>query len=551
MSNKALPPIKVVKGQLAAEERLACQQSFETFFKSAWANSIEPRTEFEDSPHYKLLFEWAQILGTGEFKKRYPDKDGLIIDIPPRSLKSTIFNIALPVWVWLNNPDKKFLCISYGNDLAVNFSVKRRDLIRSKWFKNLFPEVKIKPDMDTKGKFNNDQTGYMICGSPGAIATGFGGNIIIVDDLLKADDAYSKATRESANRFFDGTLTSRRNNPAQDVFLIVNQRLHESDIVGHLTNTPEKLARWVVIDIPMEAEETKTFVFPISGTKWLRKAGNVLLPKMNTRSFRNGQKARPRVWSGQYQQKPSPPGGFIFDPDRWGSGSFYDPTLPPPDPEFQLISVDCAWKSADENDFTAIHCYGINGANRWLLDFQTERMNYIEQCDNIRKMRAHFPKVSYILIEEAANGYAVIKQLSSEMTGITAIKPEGGKESRAVAASADQTHTFLPDPQKDPRVQPLIDNFAHFAGEGTVEHDDDIDAYSQAMNWLRERFWSTAHLDKEYEKTLEHKPEDSKTGDVCPGCGKNTVAREGRKWSCTNCPSTGEGNRMKIIRAGF
>jgi len=266
----------------------------------------------------------------------------------------------------------------------------------------------------------------------------------------------------------------------------------------------------------------------------------------------------PRVWSGQFQQKPSPPGGFIFNPDRWGASggvaSFWNPTGAIPDPEFQLITVDCARKSAAENDNTCVMAMGVNGSQRWILDIDMRVMTYNEQIDSIRTMRKKFPKVSYVLIEQAANGFAVIKQLQEEMTGIIPIDPEGGKESRAVAASADMENTFWPDPARDPRIQSHIDNFANFAGEGSVEHDDDVDAYTQAINWLRMRFWGQDHLDKAYAE-IQRKPGelklDTDAKELCPGCEKATVVRVGSEWHCTNCPSQGSGSRNRIVRQGF
>lgn len=531
--------LKSTQQQLLTAERNAYRSDFGQFFKAAWSE-LEPNVPFTDSPHYDLLFEYGQLIGSGEFKSLYPDKKGLIINIPPRTLKSITFNVALPAWVWTHSPHKRFLTISYGKDLAVSFSVKRRDLMRTRWYTSHFPEVRIKEDADLKDRYDNDKTGYMVCGSPGAIATGYGGNIIIIDDLLKADEAFSKQSRESANKFFDNSLTSRRNNPAEDVYLIVCQRLHEADIVGHLLKTePDE---WVVIDIPMEAEDDRTYLFPLSNRKWIRKKGHTLLPERFTPSWIRSEKRRPRVWSGQYQQHPSPAGGFIFDPDRWG---IYDPTVQV-DPDFQIMSVDCAWKSAEENDLTAIHVYGVSGIKRWLLHRYTAHMNYIQQLESIREIRRTFPKISYVLIEEAANGYAVIKQLREEMTGVEAIKPEGGKESRAVAASADQSNVFLPMPEKETWVQhEWIDNFAHFTGEGSIEHDDDIDAFSQAMNWLRSRFWGTEHLDKQYAEIQKAGSRNSGIEETTPGtcraCGQPAKVT-GDGWACTVCKASGRMN---------
>jgi predicted phage terminase large subunit-like protein len=544
--------LKNAAQQVLIAERELYRSDFGAFFRAAWEESLEPRVPFTNSPHYDLLFEYAQAIGTGAFKELYPDKQGLIINIPPRTLKSLAFNVALPAWVWTHSPEKRFLTVSYGKDLAISFSVKRRDLMRTKWYQSHFPEVKIKEDADLKDRYDNDKTGYMVCGSPGAISTGTGGNIIIIDDLLKADDAFSKLSRESANKFYDNALTSRRNNPAEDVYLIVCQRLHEGDIVGHLLkNEPDE---WVVLDIPMEAEEERVYRFPITDRTWRRKVGHTLLPERFTPAWIKREKRRPRVWSGQYQQQPSPAGGFIFDPDRWG---FYDPTAAKIDPETQLMSIDCAWKDAQENDLTAIHVYGVSGVKRWLLHRYTQHIGYVVLLDKVRELRKQFPKISYVLVEEAANGYAVIKQLSEEMTGIVPIKPEGGKVSRAIAASADMPNVFIPMPERETWVQrEWIDNFAHFTDEGSIEHDDDIDAYSQAMNWLRSRFWGTELLDKQYDEVTRKENaaagiELAKPG-TCRACGSPAAVDESAgTWACSICKARGRLGSRAYQKTGF
>jgi predicted phage terminase large subunit-like protein len=548
MSTSIIPDLKSASKQLLTAERQHYRSDFGAFFKAAW-NQLEPRLEFTPSPHYELLFEYAQLIGSNDFKKLFPGKQGLIVNIPPRTLKTLIFNVALPAWVWTHTPEKRFLTISHKKELVEAFQVKRRDLMLTEWYRRHFPEVKLKEDANRRDSFYNDLTGHMLCGSPEAVPTGLGCNLLIVDDLLNPEDAYSKLTRERTNRFFDGSLRSRRNNAAEDSFLIVCQRLHESDIVGHLLKLESEA--WVVLEISMECEEDKDYRFPLSDRVWRRKKGTRLLPDRFPDSEIAAYKRHPRVWTGQYQQHPSPAGGFIFDPDRW---SFYDPTKPV-DPDFQIMSVDCAWKSADENDQTAIHVYGVTGVKRWLLHRHTARMNYVEQLEHMRKIRSTFPKISYVLVEEAANGYAIIKQLREEMTGIEAIKPEGSKETRANGSSADQRNVYLPLPEKETWVQrEWIDHFAQFTGEGSVDHDDDIDAFSQAMNWLRSRFWSTEYLDKLYEKEVlgvkapTPEIEQIPTG-TCRACGQ-PARIAGNVWTCTECKASGRLNAA-VIQQGF
>lgn len=527
---------------LIATDRQELPKSFSLFFHDAWEQVMEPHTKFNDSPHYELLFEYSQLIGSGEFKKRFPDKKGLIILIPPRTLKTKIFTIALPAWIWTFAPWKKFLCLSYGEELAGPFSQDRRNLLLSTWYQKRF-KLELRDDANEKRRYENQHGGY--CFSSGTVATGFGGNVIIVDDLLNARYSYSKARRQQVNKFWDDALTTRRNNAAEDVYLIVMQRLHSNDLVGHLL--AKEKDEWVVLDIPMEAEETRDYVFPISGKIWTRVKGDILVPVMNDKKHIASEKKNAKKWVSQFQQKPSPPGGFIFNPDKWIP---YDKA---PDLDFQILSVDCAWKSGKENDKVALMVVGVDGPKRFVLAWRHEHMSYVGILEAIRGFRKQYPKISYVLVEEAASGASVIKQLSEEMPGLIGIVPKDDKEARAHSASADldSGQCYIPNPETDIRVQSeIIDTFAEFQGDGSIEFDDLVDAFTQAVNWLRSRYFGTEHLDKLYKEITEAgKPPE--TGDKCPGCGENTVVREGSLWACSSCKSTGRGTSSKITKVGF
>jgi predicted phage terminase large subunit-like protein len=219
------------------------------------------------------------------------------------------------------------------------------------------------------------------------------------------------------------------------------------------------------------------------------------------------------------------------------------------------MSVDCSFKALKDSDLVAIHVYGVAGPDRWLLGRDTQRRDFPSTLAGIRDMRASFPKVSWVLIEDKANGPAVISILQTEMAGVIAITPDGGKESRAHMAAADQVsgHVILPDPKKLHWVQPFVDNFAAFNGEGSVDHDDDIDAMTQALNWLRTRHcgvsdWMQKQIDK-LAKTADHKL----CVEFCPECRKKTVERDGEQWACTFCKAHGlaRGSRLRTFRQGM
>ena len=291
------------------------------------------------------------------------------------------------------------------------------------------------------------------------------------------------------------------------------------------------------------------YVFPISKKVWDRPQGHVLLEKRFPAEVRKGYQRNPRVWAGQYQQKPSPAEGYIFQPDKW---KFYRER---PELEVQVMSVDAAFKARPENDFVAIHVYGIDGGNRFLFDRRTEHLDEPATEKAIRDMRIKWPKISYVLIEDKANGPAIISRLSSIMPGLIAINPEGGKESRAHAAAADlySGNVYLPNPEVYTWVQPLMDHFASYNGEGSVEHDDDEDAFSQFINWARSIFTGVGTwLDEEYIRNQKAANPGTQT-EVCPGC-KGPVTYMSGVWVCAKfCGARGvdSGTSKLVTKVGF
>jgi predicted phage terminase large subunit-like protein len=462
-----------------ALEALRLAKDFEAFFRAAW--SYMDSAPLVWSWHYSLICEWITYAASGQFRKNHPEKIGVWFCVPPRTSKSLMVNVAFPSWTWTSAAGEKFMCISYGDDLATPLSRKRRDLIKSDWYQSRW-KVEIKDDADWVDRFDNTRDGYMVAGTTGGAITGIGASRIVLDDLLKAKDAYSETARNTANALYDETLRSRLNQPAKDFFIGISQRLHDNDIVGFLREMEPE--RWIFVDIPLECEEDSDYAFPISRKVHHRSKGDILLPERFTPEVVAGYKKNPRVWSGQYQQKPSPQGGYIFPPDKW---QFWKDEVP--NPPFQVMSVDASFKGGAQNDYVAIHVYALDGPNSFMLDKKTAHLDFPATKQAIRAMREKWPQVSVVLIEDKANGAAIVADLKKEMPGVIAINPEGGKESRAHAASADvfSGSVYLPDPKQYAWVQKFIDLLAAYNGEGSVKHDDDVDAFTQFINWRRNK----------------------------------------------------------------
>ena len=153
----------------------------------------------------------------------------LIINIPPRFLKSLAATIAFPAWVLGQDPSEQILAGSYSGSLSTQHSINCRLLIRSAWYKATFPQVEISEDQDTKTEFVTTKRGYRVATSVGGTATGKGGNILILDDPIDPEKAHSKIERESTNSWIDSVWSTRKNDPESSVEILIMQRVHAND----------------------------------------------------------------------------------------------------------------------------------------------------------------------------------------------------------------------------------------------------------------------------------------------------------------------------------
>jgi predicted phage terminase large subunit-like protein len=501
-----------IRDRLLAEVRLrdlrdaasGLTVDLQTFFRAAW-KIIEPETPLCWSWHYEYLAEWLTLVADGGFKRQYPTKLGLIINVPPRSAKSSLVRVCFPVWTWLTHPERRFLCASYSGSLSEDHNRRARDLVRSLFFQERFGNrFQISSDRDRVSDFGNDRTGYVIATSIEGSGTGFGADICIGDDLISADGARSKAVRSSTNAWLDDTFRRRLNDYRTGVFVHISQRLAEDDPTGHLLGEDDeanklKALEWVHIKIQREAQEDETYRFPVSGKVYKRAKGDILQADRVPPHVLSSLKVHSREWSGQEQQEPSPATGIVFDPNWW---RYYRRGDPLPLFDLVVLSVDCAFKGRIDNDYVAIHKWGITGARRTWLNRRTEHLGYVGTKTAIKEeLRAQdvewastsLPRATVLLIEDKANGPAIVDELSAdpEIAGavsIVAVNPEGGKDSRAYAMSTDAEAGNIYLPEDAPWIGPVKLMFKAWNGEGSIPHDDDIDAASQLVNWSRNRF---------------------------------------------------------------
>jgi predicted phage terminase large subunit-like protein len=311
----------------------------------------------------------------------------------------------------------------------------------------------------------------------------------LADDLLNAEESFSEAARLATNRWVDATFATRLNDPATGVFVYVCQRLAQDDPAGHLLE--EQKGRWILLKVPVEAQEPEVHVFPLSGRTVRREVGDVLQPERFTPDVVGVLKQNSREWAGQYLQEPVPLGGGIIKPHWW---RFYvrpgDPRpegcLVLPD-EFEEVaqSWDLSFKDTRTADFVCGGAWGRNRAMKFLLDIVWDRMDFVATKKAIISFSARWPQAHAKWIEDKANGPAIISELQTEISGLIAVQPLGSKEARLHAAAPDVEagNVVLPHPSIAPWVRRFIDECAAACCGG--KHDDAADMTSQAINKMR------------------------------------------------------------------
>lgn len=490
---------------LALDERLRrarvaladkAQKDFFTFFRNfAWP-VLEPGTQYVDNWHIHALCEHLQAITAGEMNR-------LIVNIPFRQLKSTIISQAWPAWEWIQQPSLQYLTGSYARDLSVRDAVNSRRIIESPAYQSAFGDrFQMTSDQNVKSRYENSRRGTRFATSTDSAATGFGGNRIIVDDPISAQDANSEAAIASSIEWFKGTISTRFNNPQEDACVVVHQRLHEQDLTGFLLR--EQQGVWEHLIFPMRYERTRqvyvgallqdvpTDELPtkIGYVDPRTKEGELLNPKrLGEEAVAAMEKALGKYHTdAQLQQRPASRGGTIFARKDW---KFYKalPTM-----EEYIISVDAAFKDLKTSDYVAIQVWGRKGADKFLVKRIRDHLGFGATVNAVRSVRAAMSSCAAILIEDKANGTAIIETLKKELSAVIAVEPEGGKVARAFAIQPEHEagNLWLPDPSIDPTIEEFIQETASFPN---VPHDDETDSMTQAINWLTNRVTTIGMLE--------------------------------------------------------
>jgi predicted phage terminase large subunit-like protein len=428
---------------------------------------VAPGEAFSGNWHIEAMCHALVGIGTKATRRQ-------IIEVPPRSLKTICSSVALVAWLLGHDPTRKIICVSYSQELAALFSAMTRRVMKSEWYKDLFPGTVISAEKDTERYFRTTAGGYRDSTSVGGTLTGKGADLIIIDDPSKPEEASSEAQRTSVNDWFDRTLVTRLNNKRTDGILIVMQRLHAEDLAGHVRSRD----KWDILTIPAIAvshERTR-----LGDRRWHeRLPGDVIDPSRDPRDILDSIKTAigSYAFSAQYQQEPLPADGSVIE---WSWFRSYDT---PPDRSAARVvqSWDCASKNTEFSDYSVCTTWAIVGHDYYLLDMFRRRLNFPELLAAvIAEAERHSP--AEILIEDAAAGIQLCQYLRLErptrMPEPKAVKPERDKVTRAHTIShvIEQGRVFLPI--NAPWLEGLRTELIQFP---FGRHDDQIDSITQFL----------------------------------------------------------------------
>jgi predicted phage terminase large subunit-like protein len=445
------------------------RSDFVTFVEKCF-EILEPGATYEDNWHVHAIAHQLVRVWRGESTR-------LIINIPPRMMKSIMVTIAFSAWVMGHDPRKRIMAVSYAKSLAGKHASDFRAIVESPWFRAAFPDFMIETNRGME--IATTARGYRVAESIGGSLLGRGADLIIIDDPIKGlAAALSESERRRVAEFYDNTLYSRLNNKAEGAIVIVMQRLHQDDLVGHVLEKED----WEVLSIPAIATEDTTHPLgPAPSDMYERRAGDVLHPA------RENELALSRIqrnlgslnFSAQYQQNPLPAGGNAIKREwiRWYEekpGAF----------DFTVVSWDTASTTAEASDWSVGTVWGAVGQEFYLLDVVRGRW---EAPELRRRMIAvaRDCRADASVVEDTELGRALAQDL--RRTGqlfpiLQAARFDKMARLLAQAARFEAGQVYLP------REAPWL---AHYLSEllafPTGRNDDQVDSTSQALKYLTAR----------------------------------------------------------------
>lgn len=438
-------------------------------FESVRKGLKKPR--FTPGWHIDALADHLQAVARGQISR-------LLINISPGTMKSVECCVLWPTWMWATiDPSLRFIFSSYSEDFTKRDNRRSKVLINTDWFQERWPHVKIAATPETQLEYHNTAGGERHGASTNSGVTGKHVHGIVEDDPLKLQDARSKRARDDAWTYHSEALGSRLL-PEGGWRVVIMQRLHEDDTSGRILERAgaEDDDSYVHLRLPMEFEPKFRCKTSLPFEDPRTEEGELMWPARLTPAYVRALKGANGLggygFAAQYQQRPTPAEGGIVKRDWWRRWT----TLPERLTDY-LISLDCTFKRSGTS-FVVFQTWARDGANAYLLDQFRDKVDFVETVRKLLVFCARWPQATLKLIEDKANGPAVISTLKSSVPGLVAEEPKGSKEERlsAVSPFIESGNVYIPAVAT--WVEGYIEELSIFPNGA---NDDQCDATSQAL----------------------------------------------------------------------
>lgn len=447
------------------------RQSFKYFVRMAFAE-FHPN----DPP---LVLSWYMLAMVHAVEQTiFGDSRRLAVNVPPRYGKSITYAVALTAWLLGRDPTLKILVATYNEDLARQHDRMVKQLMQSSAYRRAFPDTVIDRKNTRQLETYTTAGGFRMAVTTGGSATGFGGDYIILDDCMKAQDASSEAERIRVRDWYRGTIGTRLNNKGEGVIISIQQRLHEDDLTSFIL-----AAGAVHLNLPAIATSRERI--PIGPNKFhVRHPGDVLSPEREDRATldRLRRELGPRNFDVQYQQDPTPAEGNLVRP-HWFPR--YDD--PPEREEFRKVvqSWDTAWSDDPDAAFTVCTTWGYLDERWYLLNVFRARVAFHEIRARIIQLRNRW-KADLVLIEDAASGKALWPEfrIKGPMRPIMWNAPSESKLERLIA----QTGWMEAGKIMLPEDAPWLEAYLHeLKSAPNCRYWDQVDSTTQFLEFAMSR----------------------------------------------------------------
>ncbi len=432
---------------------------------------LQPHKPYIHGHHIEAIAHQLERCRRGEIRF-------LIINLPPRYLKSVCCSIAFPAFLLGHDPTLAITCLSYGDVLALDLSRSCRKVMQSPEYRELFPGTGLSADKNTEALFYTTMGGHRRAVSMGGGITGFGAEFLIIDDPSKADDVLSPHLRDEVIERMKNTLLSRLNDKKKGCIIVVMQRLHMDDLTGYLLEQ----GGWTVLNLPAIAEEYQEI--PLGdGRVWKRSAGGVLLPEYESPDDLSQLRRSMGEFSfsAQYQQRPIPENGQIF---QWDKFQFYENPPPFKNGDRYVMSWDTAMKDGELNDWSVCTVWQVyQDKYYYLVDVIRKKMLYPDLLKTVYAVARKYPIVE-LLFEDAGSGTILYQEVSQKydlpIDGVHRIQPEGNKATRAAAITnlIEEGRVFLP--RQAGWLETFRNELLQFPNG---RHDDQVDSMVNFLRW--------------------------------------------------------------------